>query len=117
MPGILDRAQPLLNLDIARRRKRTGRVALAQVVQHRIETLEGLVQAAGDFVGIAPGIERQLHLVRHPVTAHALAASIIDRRRHPLKLPREVKRHADRRQGDQGKNQKHSDDLARKLAR
>ena len=51
------------------------------------------------------------------ITAHALAAGIIDRRCNTLQLPRDGKCHADGAEGNQKKNNERANNLARQFAR
>ena len=74
---------------------------MAQIAQNLVEALELSLQATSERSSVLPAFESARHQVRHAIGAHALAARIVDRRRHAFELPGEVERHADRRQGDQ----------------
>ena len=69
LPGFLDAVQFLLDLGIARRRQRTGRITPPQILQHPVEALDLGRQAADGAGRVALGREAALHQVGHAISA------------------------------------------------
>ena len=115
-PSLLDGEQSMLDIAIARRGQRPRRVAMAQIAQHMIEAFEFSRDALAEGDCLVRSFETACHQVGDAVGSHALAAGIVNCRRHPGKLPGEIERHADGRQGDQEEGNQDPDDLAGHLA-
>lgn len=67
--------------------ERSSRVSLAQIAQHVVEALKFGHHTLASSNLFVLHLEAACHQVGYAVGAHALAAGIVDRRRHTRELP------------------------------